>query len=221
MIESVSGIRTMVTNAGRLSSIDAKFERRRPSETSTARPAPAPPRSRSRAPLPPAEPTKKHGRKHSAVTTDARPVRRAHADAGDALDVGRARRRAGQARAERRATHRRSGRVCRLSGRPSARSGLTALATPMNVDSESKRSVKRIDDDRRQQRQLQRADDVELQKRGREVRRADDALRRHRVAERPGAGGDERRSTARNASGLLRRWSMTATSTPTSRNAAR
>ena len=58
----------------------------------------------------------------------------------------------------------------RLSGRPSGSVSPDALATPMNVDSESKRSVKRMETMAGRSASLERPHDVELQKRRRESR---------------------------------------------------
>ena len=86
---------------------------------------------------------KKHGTKQSAVTTDARPVRApmrmpamlsTYAVPGDVP----ARPEPSVASASTMRPRR------RLIGRPSGSVRPAALATPMNVDSESKRSVKRI-----------------------------------------------------------------------------
>ena len=103
------------------------------------------------------------GRKHSAVTTDARPVRaptRIPAMLSTNAVPGRC---ASEARAER--GPRVDDQAAPEIERPAIRIGQPcALATPMNVDSESKRSVKRIATMAGSSASCS-ADDVELQKR--------------------------------------------------------
>src|SRR5262249_13219250 len=143
VIENVSGMRTSVTNAGTESSTVVKsicetiWNIAAPTSTSTGAVAYAGTAAASGA-------TKKHGRKQSAVTTDARPVRPpiripamlstyavpADVPASPARNVANA------------STIRRRRRV---KGVPSGSITPAAVETPMNVDSESNRSVKRIE----------------------------------------------------------------------------
>src|SRR3954454_11261025 len=142
VIDNVSGINTTVTNAGRASSRDATsivaidWNIDTPTRTRTA-PVAYPGMAAA------SGPRKKHGTKHSAVTTEARPDRppiripamlSTYAVPGDVP----ARPDVSVASASTISPRR------RLIGRPSASVKPAALATPMNVESESKRSVKKI-----------------------------------------------------------------------------
>ena len=145
---------------------------------------------------------KRHGRKQSAVTTDARPVRAptrmpAMLSTKAVPDDVPARPAPSVAHASTIRPRR------RFSGRPSGSVSPAALATPMNVDSESKRSVNRIATMAGSSDQLQRADDVELQEHRGEVGRAGELLPaawRSRAARR---APSRAKIAARKANGLL------------------
>ena len=134
-----------------------------PTGTSRRRRGSAPPTSR-RAESPPATGAmNRHGRKQNAVTTAVSAGAAAHADAGDALDVRRARRAAEQAGAERGdgIDDQALAKVLRLA--VARRRDCAACATPMNVDSESNRSVIITVIIAGTSDSLQRAPDVELE----------------------------------------------------------
>ncbi len=143
VIENVSGIRTSVTNAGSASSTCAKsiwdtiWNIATPTSTSTGAVAYVGTAEASGA-------TKRQGRKQRAVTTDAAPVRppirmpamlSTYAVPDDVP--------ASPATKVANASTMRPRR--RLSGRPSASVRPAAVATPMKVESESNRSVNRIE----------------------------------------------------------------------------
>ena len=87
----------------------------------------------------------------------------AHADAGDALDIGGARRAAEEPGAERRERVHNQTLAQVPAARPCRRRGCAACATPMNVDSESNRSVSITVTIAGTSDQLERAPDVELE----------------------------------------------------------
>ena len=164
-------------------------------------------------------PMKKHGRKHAAVTIDARPVRppmrmpamlSTYAVPGDEParpDVNVAT--ASTIKPRR-----------RLIGRPRSSVSPEALATPMNVDSESKRSVNRIA-------RIAGSSASRSAPRMSSARNADEksgaltSFSGGAAYRRIHASAVTAKIAERNASGLLRRISAAAMRMPSRRNAAR
>ena len=109
----------------------------------------------------------------------------------------------------------------RLIGRPSRSVNPAAVATPMKVESESKRSVKRIVIIAGSSAGLSAPSDVEPQERRREVGSADEAMRRARRNRAPTRARSPPRSTRGRRAGCVGASAATAIARPTSRNAAR